>query len=130
MSRDNADPNFDDVLGRRLRWSLRRSVVNTAPSPELWARIKQQVYAAEAAPAPHTPAARPRGTVVAAARSPLRRVSGRLFRLGLATLRVLDEHTMSSELVWRPETDNDVRLRLALQCISSLPLCGQMLASY
>ena len=115
MNRSDAEFSFDDALGHRVRWSLRGRVANAAPSAEVWARINQQVYAAEAA-------------VGVPERGRLRRASGRLLRLGAATLRILDEHTLSSELVWRPA--DDARHRLALQCLSSLPLCGQMLATY
>jgi len=130
LNRYNAESNFDDALGHRVRWSLRRSVATAAPSAEVWSRIKQQVYAGEAAAEPQNLSGRARGMAGGRERGRLRRASGRLLRLGAATLRMLDEHTMSSELVWRPETENDLRHRLALQCISSLPLCGQMLASY
>jgi hypothetical protein len=130
LNRYNAESNFDDALGHRIRWSLRGSVANAAPSAEVWARINQQVYAAEAAAASQNLTARPRGMAAVRERGRMRAAAGRLLRLGAATLRVLDEHTMSSEIAWRPETEIDVRYRLALQCISSLPLCGQMLASY
>ena len=129
MNRYDAESNFDDALGHRIHWSLRRSVANAAPSAEVWARIQQQVYAAEAAAGePQHASLRPRGTAGVRVRGRLRRASGRLLRLGAATLRILDEHTLSSELVWRPA--DDARHRLALQCLSSLPLCGQMLATY
>jgi hypothetical protein len=131
LNRSDAESNFDDALGRRVRWSLRGSVANAAPSAEVWARINQQVYAAEsAAAAMQNLTARPRGMAAVRERGRMRAAAGRLLRLGAATLRILDEHTMSSEIAWRPETEIDVRCRLALQCISSLPLCGQMLASY
>ena len=131
MNRYDADSNFDDALGHRIHWSLRRSVANAAPSAEVWTRIKQQVDAAEAADAELQHASVwPRGAAGVRERGRLRRMSGRLLRLGAATLRSLDEHTMSSELVWRPETSNDARHHLALQCLSSLPMCGQMLATY
>ena len=122
MNRYDADSNFDDALGHKIRWSLRGSVSNAAPSAEVWARIKQQVCAGKSATESKNLAARPRRWPRAAA--------GRLLCLGAASLRFLDEHTMSSELAWRPEPESDLRHRLALQCISSLPLCGQMLAPY
>ena len=122
MSRSDAEPIFNDALGRSVRAALRRRVAAAAPSPEVWARIQQQAYAADVRVAP------PR--VPLASRARLRLASGRLLDFGLRTLRLLDEHTVSSEYIWRPESDNDLRQRLALQCISTLPLCGQMLASY
>lgn len=121
MNRYDADSSFDDLLGSRLRYALRRSVAKSAPSAEVWARIKQQVYEGEAGAEP---------LLFAARQGRLRRVSGRLLAFSARTLRLLDEHTMSSETVWLPETEYDVRQRLALQCISLLPLCGQMLATY
>jgi hypothetical protein len=132
LNRYDVEPNLDDALGRAIRWSLRGSVAHAAPSAQVWARIKQRAYANEgvAAAEAHKFALRSRRTVEIIRLVRLRRAAGRLLRLCAATWRVLDEHTMSSEMVWRPETTNDARGRLMSQCIGTWPLCGQLLPTY
>ena len=123
MSRSDAEPNFDDALGSRVRWSLRRSVVHAAPSAELWQRIQHQAYTGEADP--RLLAARRRRMTGRLGR--LWRGAGTLLALGAQTLHLLDEHTMSSEMIWRPVEQSDACYRLIIARANSWPLFGQRL---
>ena len=123
MSRSDAEPNFDDALGSRVRWSLRRIVVHAAPSAELWRRIQQQAYTGEVDPR-HL-AARRRG--LSGRPGQLWRAACRLLDLGAQTLHLLDEHTMSSEMIWRPVEQSDACYRLIIARANSWPLFGQRL---
>jgi hypothetical protein len=128
LNRYDAEPSFDDALGTAIRWGLRRRVANAAPSAEVWARIKQRVCADEGVATGEAQnfVVGSRGTVELIKFARLRRVAGRLHRLCAATWNVLDEHTLSSEMMWGPETKG-TRFRSAPHCVISWPMCGQML---
>jgi len=123
LNRSDAESNFDDALGSRIRWSLRRSVVHASPSAELWRRIQQQAYADEAEP--RRAAARQRGMAYRLGR--LRLVSARVVDLCAQTLHVLDEQTVSSELIWRPVEQSDACYRMIIARAHSWPMFGQRL---
>jgi hypothetical protein len=129
LNRYDAEKGFDDTLGHAIRWSLRGSVANAAPSDEVWARIKQRVCADEDVAAGEAHKffvhSRSKAEIIKLAR--LRQAAGRMHRLCAAAWRVLDEHTLSSEVMWGPETAKGARYRSAPHCVISWPMCGQML---